>query len=161
MHLLDSLPGVNQRSAQIVIAAIGVEMGRFPSAAQRASWVGLRPGTHHSAGKQLRGTTSKGNRRLRQALIEAAQGAMRTMGAYLRGQGEPLIRRRGKKRAALAVAHTILILAFHSLSRRQPYQHLGSDCCAERERAAGARRSVRRLEQLGVQVTLHAAEEVA
>jgi transposase len=78
MQLLDTLPGVNQRVAQIIIAEVGVEMDRFPSAAHLASWGGLCPGNHQSAGKHLRGTTRKGDRWLRQALIEAAQRAMRT-----------------------------------------------------------------------------------
>jgi transposase len=161
VQLLDTLPGVNQRIAQIIVAEIGVEMDRFPSAAHLASWVGLCPGNHQSAGKQLRGTTRKGDRWLRQALIEAAQGAMRTKGSYLRAQGERLTRRRGKKRAVVAVAHTIVIMAYHMLLRRQPYQDLGSTYFDERERAAIARQSVRRLEHLGFQVTLQAAGEVA
>lgn len=161
VQLLDTLPGVNQRIAQIIIAEIGVEMDRFPSAAHLASWVGLCPGNHQSAGKQLRGTTRKGDRWLRQALIEAAQGAMRTKDSYLRAQGERLTRRRGKKRAVVAVAHTIVIMAYHMLHRRQPYEDLGNNYFDERERAAIARQSVRRLEHLGFQVTLQAAGEVA
>jgi transposase len=161
VQLLDTLPGVNQRIAQIIVAEIGVDMRRFPSAAHLASWVGLCPGNHQSAGKQLRGTTRKGDRWLRQALIEAAQGAMRTKDTYLRAQGERLTRRRGKKRAVVAVAHTILRMAYHMLSRCQPYQDLGSNYFDERERAAIARQSVRRLEHLGFQVTLQTAAEIA
>jgi transposase len=160
-HLLDTLAGVNQRMAQIIRAEIGVEMDRFPSAAHLASWVGLCPGNHPSAGKQLRGTTRKGDRWLRQALIEAAQGAMRTTETYLRAQGERLTRRRGKKRAVVAVAHPILIMAYHMLHRRQPYQDLGSHYFAEQEREAIARQAVRRLEHLGFPVTLQTASEVA
>jgi hypothetical protein len=111
--------------------------------------VGLCPGNHQSAGKQLRGTTRKGDRWLRQALIEAAQGAMRTKDTYLSAQGQRLTHRRGKKRAVVAVAHTILIIAYHVLQRQQPSQDLGSNYFDERERSAIARQSVRRLEQLG------------
>lgn len=161
VHLLDTLPGVNQQIAQIIVAEIGVDMSRFPSAAHLASWVGLCPGNHQSAGKQLRGTTRHGDRWLRQALIEAAQGAMRTKDSYLRAQGNRLARRRGKKRAAVAIAHTIVTIAYHILSRRQPYQDLGSNYFDERERAAIAQRSVRRLEHLGFHVTLQTAGEVA
>lgn len=161
VHLLDTLPGVNQRIAQIIVAEIGVDMQRFPSAAHLASWVGLCPGNHQSAGKQLRGTTRKGDRWLRQALIEAAQGALRTKGTYLRAQGERLTRRRGKKRAVVAVAHTILRMAYYMLTRSQPYQDLGSNYFDERERTAIARQSVRRLEHLGFQVTLQTAAEIA
>ena len=102
------------------------EQGIGSSAAHLASWVGLCPGNHQSAGKSLRGTTRKGDRWLRQGLIEAAQGAMRTKDTYLRAQGDRLIRRRGKKRAVVAVAHTLLVMAYHMLSRPQPYQDLGA-----------------------------------
>ncbi len=159
--LLDSIPGVNQRIAEIFIAEVGTDMQRFPTAQHLASWVGLCPGNHQSAGKQIRGTTRKGNRWLRQALIEAAQGAMRTKDTYLSAQGRRLTHRRGKKRAVVAVAHTILIIAYHILQRQQPYQDLGSNYFDERERSAVARQSVRRLEQLGFKVTLETAGEAA
>ncbi len=159
--LLDSIPGINQRIAEILIAEIGVDMSRFPNAGHLASWVGICPGNHQSAGKQLSGKTRKGDRWLRQALIEAAQGAMRTKDTYLSVHGQRLTRRRGKKRAVVAVAHTILIIAYHVLQRRQPYQDLGSNYFDERERTAIARQSVRRLEQLGFKVTLETPEEAA
>jgi transposase len=158
VRLLDTLPGVNGRIAQIIVAEVGVEMQRFPSAGHLASWVGICPGNHQSAGKQVTGKTRKGDRWLRQALIEAAHGAMRTKDTYLRAQGQRLTRRRGKKRAVVAVAHSLLIMAYHLLQRREPYQDLGSNYFDERERGAVARQSVRRLERLGFQVTLHAAE---
>lgn len=159
--LLDSIPGVNQRIAEIFLAEVGTDMQRFPSAGHLASWVGICPGNHQSAGKQIRGTTRKGDRWLRQALIEAAQGAMRTKDTYLSAQGRRLTHRRGKKRAVVAVAHTILIIAYHVLQRQQPYQDLGSNYFDERERSVVARQSVRRLEQLGFKVTLETAGEVA
>ncbi len=159
--LLDTIPGINQRIAEILIAEIGVDMCRFKSASHLASWVGICPGNHQSAGKQLRGKTRKGDRWLRQALIEAAQGAMRTKDTYLRAHGQRLTRRRGKKRAVVAVAHSILIIAYHVLQRRQPYQDLGSNYFDERERSAIARQSIRRLEQLGFKVRLEPSEEAA
>lgn len=159
--LLDSIPGVNQRIAEIIIAEVGTDMQRFPTAGHLASWVGICPGNHQSAGKQIRGTTRKGDRWLRQALIEAAQGAMRTKDTYLSAQGRRLTHRRGKKRAVVAVAHTILIIAYHVLQRQQPYQDLGSNYFDERERSAVERQSVRRLEQLGFKVTLETAGEAA
>jgi hypothetical protein len=152
---------VNQRSAEIFIAEVGRDRQRFPTAQHLASWVGICPGNHQRAGKQIRGTTRKGNRWLRQALIEAAQGAMRTKDTYLSAQGRRLTHRRGKKRALVAVAHTILIIASHLLERRQPYQDLGRNDFDERERTVVARQSVRRLEQLGFKVTLETSEEVA
>jgi transposase len=159
--LLDSIPGVNQRLAEIVIAEVGTDMQRFPTAQHLASWVGICPGNHQSAGKQIRGTTRKGDRWLRQALIEAAQGAMRTKDTYSSAQGRRLTHRRGKKRAVVAVAHSMLIIAYHVLQRQQPYQDLGSNYFDERERSAVARQSVRRLEQLGFKVTLETAGEAA
>jgi transposase len=159
--LLDSIPGVNQRIAEIFIAEVGTDMQRFPTAGHLASWVGICPGNHQSAGKQIRGTTRKGDRWLRQALIEAAQGAMRTKDTYLSAQGRRLTHRRGKKRAVVAVGHTILIIAYHVLQRQQPYQDLGSNYFDERERSAVERQSVRRLEQLGFKVTLETAGEAA
>lgn len=159
--LLDSIPGVNQRIAEIFLAEVGTDMQRFPTAQHLASWVGICPGNHQSAGKQIRGTTRKGDRWLRQALIEAAQGAMRTKDTYLSAQGRRLTQRRGKKRAVVAVAHTILIIAYHVLQRQQPYQDLGSNYFDERERSAIARQSVRRLEQLGFKVTLETVGEAA
>src|SRR6266705_196015 len=159
--LLDSIPGVNQRIAEIFLAEVGTDMQRFPTAGHLASWVGICPGNHQSAGKQIRGTTRKGDRWLRQALIEAAQGAMRTKDTYLSAQGRRLSHRRGKKRAVVAVAHTILIIAYHILQRQQPYQDLGSNYFDERERSAVERQSVRRLEQLGFKVTLETAGEAA
>jgi transposase len=158
---LDTIPGINQRIAEILIAEIGVDMRRFPSAGHLASWVGICPGNQQSAGKQLSGKTRKGDRWLRQALIEAAHGAMRTKDTYLSAQGRRLTQRRGKKRAVVAVAHTILIIAYHILQRRQPYQDLGSNYFDERERSAIARQSIRRLEQLGFKVTLETSEEGA
>jgi transposase len=159
--LLDSIPGINQRIAEIFIAEVGTDMQRFPTAGHLASWVGICPGNHQSAGKQIRGTTRKGDRWLRQALIEAAQGAMRTKDTYLSAQGRRLTHRRGKKRAVVAVAHTILIIAYHVLQRQQPYQDLGSNYFDERERSAVERQSVRRLEKLGFKVTLETAGEAA
>jgi transposase len=99
---MDTVPGVNGRIAQIIVAEVGVEMQRFPSGGHRAAWVGICPGNHQSAGKQVTGKTRKGDRWLRQALIEAAHGAMRTKDTYLRAQGQRLTRRRGKKRAVVA-----------------------------------------------------------
>jgi transposase len=161
VQLLDTIPGVNQRLAEIILAEIGADMRRFPSARHLASWVGICPGNHQSAGKRLSGKTRQGDRWLRQALIEAAHGAMRTKDTYLSAQGQRLARRRGKRRAVVAVGHSILIIAYHILKRQQPYQDLGSNYFDERDRAIVARQSIRRLEQLGYKVTLEAPGQVA
>jgi transposase len=161
VQLLDTIPGINQRLAEIILAEIGPDMRRFPSARHLASWVGICPGNHQSAGKQLSGKTRQGDRWLRQALIEAAHGAMRTKATYLSAQGHRLSRRRGKRRAIVAVGHSILIIAYHLLSRKQPYQDLGSNYFDERDRTLVARHSIRRLEQLGYKVTVETPSQVA
>ena len=161
VQLLDTIPGVNERLAEIILAEIGPDMRRFPSARHLASWVGICPGNHQSAGKQLSGKTRQGDRWLRQALIEAAHGAMRTKQTYLSAQGRRLSRRRGKRRAVVAVGHSILIIAYHVLSRKQPYQDLGSNYFDERDRTLVARQSIRRLEHLGFKVTVETPSQVA
>jgi transposase len=161
LQLLDTIPGVNQRLGEIILAEIGPDMRRFPSARHLASWVGICPGNHQSAGKQLSGKTRQGDRWLRQALIEAAHGAMRTKQTYLSAQGRRLGQRRGQRRAVVAVGHSILIIAYHVLSRKQPYQDLGSNYFDERDRTLVARQSIRRLEQLGFKVTVETPSQVA
>jgi len=161
VQLLDTIPGINQRLAEIILAEIGPDMRHFPSARHLASWVGICPGNHQSAGKRLSGKTRQGDRWLRQALIEAAHGAMRTKDTYLSSQGRRLGQRRGKRRAVVAVGHSILIIAYHVLKRQQPYQDLGSNYFDERDRAIVARQSIRRLEQLGYKVTLETPSQVA
>jgi transposase len=121
-------------SPAIIVAEVGLEMQRCPSAGHRASWVGIFPGNHQNAGKQVTGKTRKGDRWLPQALIEAAHGAMRAKDTYLRAQGQRLTRRRGKKRAVVAVAHSLLIMDYHLLQRHEPYKDLGSTYFDERER---------------------------
>lgn len=161
MALLESIPGITQRMAEMVLADVGTDRQRVPSAGHLASWVGICPGTHHRAGKQIRGTTRTGDRWVRQALSEAAHGAMRTTDTSVRAHGRRLTHRRGTKRAVVAVAHTILISASHVLQRQQPSHDLGSTSCDERERSAVARQSIRRLEHRGFTVTLETAGEAA
>jgi transposase len=161
VQLLDTIPGVNQRLGEIILAEIGADMRRFPSARHLASWVGICPGNHQSAGKHLSGKTRQGDRWLRQALIEAAHGAMRTKQTYLSAQGRRLGQRRGQRRAVVAVGQSILIIAYHVLSRKQPYQDLGSNYFDERDRTLVARQSIRRLEQLGFKVTVESPSQVA
>jgi transposase len=161
VRLLDTIPGVNQRLAEIILAEIGADMRRFPSARHLASWVGICPGNHQSAGKQLSGKTRQGDRWLRQALIEAAHGAMRTKDTYLSAQGRRLSRRRGKRRAVVAVGHSIVLIAYHVLRQQQPYHDLGSNYFDERDRTQVARQSIRRLEQLGYTVTVQTPNQVA
>ena len=127
VQLLDTIPGVNQRTAEALVAEIGVDMSRFGSSARLASWAGLCPGQHESAGKSRGGKTRKGSKWLRMHLTEAARAAARTRGTYLAAQYARLRGRRGPSIAAIAVAHSIVVAAFHILDQLVPYHDLGSD----------------------------------
>ena len=154
---LATIPGVGQRTAEVVLAEIGTDMGRFPSAAHLASWAGMCPGNNESAGKRRSGRTRKGSPWLRAVLVEAAQAAGRTKGTYLAAQYRRLGARRGKKRAAVAVGHTILVIAYHLLRDGTAYQDLGPRYFDERDRRALEHRLCHRLEGLGYKVTLEPA----
>jgi transposase len=152
--LLETIPGVGPRAAEILIAEIGTDMRRFPSAKHLASWAGMCPGNHESAGKRLSGKTRKGNRWLRQVLVAIAHVASKTKNTYLVAQYKRIAARRGKKRALIAVGHTVLTLAYTLLTRQQPYQDLGAAYVDQREQHRVERRLVQRLERLGYQVAL-------
>jgi transposase len=151
---LDSIPGVSQRVAEVLIAEIGVDMAPFASAQRLASWAGRCPGNHESAGKRKSGKTRQGSPWLRRALTEAAHGAARTKKTYLSAHYRRLAARRGNKRAIVAVGHTILTMSYYLLTRHTTYQDLGPNYFDERDREGVKRRAVRRLEQLGYQVAL-------
>jgi transposase len=157
MERLQTIPGVGRRVAEILVTEVGVDLGRFPTAGHLASWAGLCPGHHESAGKRSSGRTRRGNLTLRTALLEAAQAAGHTKATYLSAQFHRLAARRGRKKAAVAVAHSILVIAYHLLSRGTTYQDLGVNYFDERDRQAVERRAVRRLEALGFKVTLEPA----
>jgi transposase len=151
---LQTIPGVGQRTAQVILAEIGADMSRFPSAGHLASWAGMCPGNNESAGKRRSGQTRKGNLALRAALIEAAHAAARSKGTYLAAQYRRLAARRGAKKAAVAVGHSILVSVYHLLRDGEDYHDLGGNYFDERDRQAVERRLVRRLEALGHTVTL-------
>jgi transposase len=151
---LDTIPGVGRRIAEILIAEIGADMTRFPTARHLASWAGMCPGQHESAGKRLSGKTRKGSKWLRTVLVEAAHAAGRTKTSYLGAQYRRLLPRCGKKKAAVAVGHSILVIAYHLLTRETTYTDLGPQYFDQRERTAVEKRLVRRLEALGHKVTL-------
>jgi transposase len=109
--LLDPIPGVARHTAEMLVAEIGTDMTRFPSADHLASWAGVAPGNHESAGKRTSGKIRKGKRFLRATLVQAAHASARTKGPYLSAQYRRLSTRRGTKRAILAVAHSILVMA--------------------------------------------------
>jgi transposase len=152
--LLDTIPGVARTTAEIIVAEIGVDMSRFPSAHHLAAWAGVAPGNHESAGKRRSGKTCHGNKSLRTALNQAAHAAARTKGCYLAAQYHRLAARRGRKKAIVAVAHSILVIAYHLIQRQEPYRELGGDYFDKLRPEATAKRLVKRLEQLGYQVAL-------
>ena len=155
IDLLDTIPGVDRRTAEVLVAEIGLDMSRFPSPAHLASWAGLCPGNNESAGKRFSGKTRKGSKWLRTALVESAHAASRTKGTYLAAHYARIKGRRGYKRAIIAVAHSILVIAYNILQRQQPYQELGADYLLQRERKdAYQRRLVKQLERMGYDVSL-------
>lgn len=159
---LCTIPGLGRRTAEVVIAEMGVDATRFPSARHLASWVGLCPGNDQSAGKRRSGKARKGNPALRSALVEAAWSAARTRNTYLSAQYRRLARRFGKNgqtKAVFALAHTILVTIWHMLDRHTDYSELGGDYFERREDTqAQTRRLVRQLQRLGHRVVL---EDVA
>ena len=160
-ELLCTIPGVAERTAEVVLAELGPDMERFPSHRHAASWAAVCPGHEESAGKRRSGKTRKGDSWLRAALIEAANSAAgRTKDTYLRAQYLRIRHRRGHKKAIVAVAHSILVSAYHVLAKDQSYQELGGDYFlrrADRERVT--QRLVRQLERLGQRVTLEPVAE--
>jgi transposase len=153
LTLLDTIPGVARRGAQVLVAELGVEMQRFPTAAHLASWAGMAPGNNESAGKRRRGKTTKGSPWLRELLVEAAHAAGQTKDTYLGAQYRRLAGRKGRKRAAIAVGHSILVIAYHLLLLQQPYQDLGVEYFERRNRQAQERRLFRQAQALGFTVT--------
>lgn len=151
---LDTIPGIGRYVAEALIAEIGTDMSRFPTAGHLASWAGMCPGSHASAGKQQSGKTRKGNAWLRAQLVQAAHAAGRTKGTYLQAQYRRLAARRGKSRAAVAVGHSILVIIYHLLRDGTVYEDLGPQYFVQRDRQGAERRLVRQLEGLGYTVTL-------
>jgi transposase len=152
--LLDTIPGVGREVAEVIVSEIGTDMDRFPSADHLASWSGVAPGNNESAGKRRSGKTTKGNKALCSALNQAAHAAARTKNTYLSAQYRRLAARRGKKKAIVALEHTILVIAYHLIKRHEPYCELGGDYFDKRRPEATAKRLVKRLEQLGYSVSL-------
>ena len=153
VELVDTIPGVAKRTAEIIVSEIGTDMSRFPSAEHLAAWAGLAPGNYESGGKTLSASTRKGNRFLRTILVQSAHALARTK-TYLAAQYRRLSARRGKKRAAVAVAHSILVIAYHLISRHEPYRDLGDDYFDQKRPESVKKRLVKRLEKLGYQVNL-------
>jgi transposase len=151
---LDGIPGVGQATAEVLLAEIGTDMRRFPTAGHLAAWAGMCPGNYESAGKRQKGKTRKGSKWLRTALLEAARAAARKKESYLAAQYHRLVPRLGKKKAAVAVGHSILRIVYYLLQRETTYQELGASYFDARHRDRVERRLVHRLEKLGFEVTL-------
>jgi transposase len=161
LQMLDQIPGVNRRIAEIIIAEIGVDMSRFPSAGHLASWAGMCPGNNESGGKRRSGKTRKGCAWLRAALVEAgwAAGHCKQKKTYLATQYQRLQRRRGKKRACVAVGHSILCIAYSLLAQPRDYHDLGPEYLERRAEDHLKEDLVRRLRHLGYTVTLEKAPD--
>jgi transposase len=155
---LDTITGVGKRTAEVIVAEIGADMSRFPTAAHLASWARLCPGNNITGGKRRSGTTEKGNRWLKAALVESAWCAARSRDTYLSAQFWRLVHRIGKKKAAVAVAHTILVIAWHLLANNVDYDDLGGDYFTRRTDPNRRQDSLaRQLQTMGYQVTLRKA----
>jgi transposase len=156
VELLRTIPGVQQRTAETIIAEIGVDMSVFPTAKHLASWAGLCPGNDQSAGKRRSGKTRRGSKWLDWALEEAAMSAVRTNDVYLAAQYARLRPRRGHKKALGAVKHSIIYATWHMLNTGEIYQDLGGDYFRKRDPERTTTRLVHQLETLGHRVTLEA-----
>jgi transposase len=161
VSLLDEIPGVGPAVAEVLVAELGTDMSRFPSAAHAAAWAGVAPGNNESGGKRRSGKTRQGNNWLRVALVQAAHGAARTKDTYLGAQYRRLVPRLGNKRAVMALAHSILVSAYHMLCKREGYHDLGAEYFARRKPEARVKHLSRQIEKLGYQVTLQPAAGAA
>jgi transposase len=160
VRIWDSIPGIGGRIAEQLVAEIGTDMSRFPSAAHLASWAKLCPGNHESAGKRLSGKTGQGNRWLRSALIQAAHAAVKVKESYLGAFYRRLASRHGVKKAIMAVAHKLLVIAYTLLTNRALYQEPGPNYLDARRKDQTLRRLRDRIEQLGYTVNLEPREAI-
>lgn len=160
--LLDTVLGIGEQVAQTIVSEMGVDMSRFPSEDHLSSWAGMCPGNNESAGKRKGGKTTKGSRYLRAALVQAAWAASHTKGTYLSAQYQRLVKRMGKKKALVAVGHSILVMVYHVLKKKEPYRDLGGDYFTRHHPVeAQRRRLIRQLEALGLKVTVEKMAPVA
>jgi transposase len=154
VRLLDTIPGVAQTVAQIIVSEIGVDMSQFPTDRHVSSWAGMCPGNNESAGKQKSGKTTKGSTYLRAALVQAGWAASHQKGTYLAAKYKRLVKRMGKKKALVAVGHNLLVIAYHMLKQRVSYEELGEDYFDRKYKQGEKARLIRKLEGLGLKVTV-------
>jgi transposase len=160
--LLDSIPGIGPRVAEVIIAEMGIEMALvFADATHLASWAGICPGNKATGGKRLSGRTRKGNTYLRAALVQAAWGASRKRDCYLSSQFHRLVKRLGRKKALVAVAHSLLVISFHVLQNDQTYTELGGDYFDRHHVEQQREYYLRRLQMLGLKVTVEELPQAA
>jgi transposase len=145
---LDEIPGVGRRGAEEILAALGTDLRRFPSARHLANWAQVAPGNNVSGGKQKSGKTPKSTNPLRTTLVEAARAAGRTKNSYLGAQYRRLAKRRGSNKAAVAVGHSILVIAYHLIKDGVRYADLGPGYFDERSKEQTIKRTVNQLERL-------------
>jgi transposase len=160
IELLCTIPGIDRRRAENIIAEIGVIMTQFHSDAALASWSGLAPGNNESGGKRYSGRTTKGNKNVSSVMVQAAWSAVRKKDSFLKSRYHRLASRRGKKRAIVAVAHSMIVIIWHVLTNRQPYNELGGDYYDQRKKEAKVGYLVRQLEKItggAVNIELQAA----
>jgi transposase len=158
---LDSIPGLGPRAAEIILAEVGVEMENFPSDAHLASWAGICPGNKSTGGKRLSGRTRKGNTYLRAALVQAAWGATMKRNCYLSSQYLRLVKRLGRKKALVAVAHSLLVIIYHVLKHEQSYTELGGDYFDRNHTEQQREYFIRRLQMLGLKVSVEELTQAA
>jgi transposase len=153
-RLLQTIPGVGERVAEVIVSEIGTDMSRFPTHKHLSSWAGMCPGNNESAGKRKTGKTTKGSNYLRAALTQTAWAASHTKDTYVAAQYRKLARRLGKKKALIAVGHTILVIAYYILKNRSSYQELGGDYFDRQNVESQRARYIKRLELLGLKVSV-------
>jgi transposase len=161
VQLLDTIPGVGQETGQAIISEIGTDMTRFPDDRHLASWAGVCPGNHRSAGKRLSGKTRHGNKHLRTALVQAAWAASHTKDTYLAAQYRRFAKRKGKKKALIAVSHSILVIAYNLLKKKATYQELGGDYFDRLHQHDRQLRLINQLQAMGLKVTVESLPEAA
>lgn len=158
IETLDEIPGIGRQSAETILAEIGLDMSRFPSAAHLSRWAGVAPGNNESAGKRKSGKTTKGNKTLKVTLTQCAKAAVKKEGTFFKSQYQRIVVRRGKNRATMAVAHSMLIAIYHMLKDNEPYKELGADYYNQFNREHKINGYLKKLHALGWEPTYIAAE---